>query len=283
MKKLTLFFVILLIINDIFSQSELNNIIAQEEIIKNKFSKILELDNDSAKMKLNDEILRTMADLLVVTETFDYNFDSLKNFVFVLKSDNEKFKILTWGIQLQDLTYNYYGYIQYLPKKKEKIKLHKLTDKSSTITNPDKEELTCDRWYGAVYYELITHKHAKTTYYTLLGWDGNDEFSNKKIIEVLTYKNNFVFGHDFVLYEKKDNVEYEKKYKRVIFQYNKQAQMSLKYSETYKAIVYDHLSPSHPKYEGKYIYYGPDFSYDALRFSKGKWIHIPDVDVKNDY
>ena len=46
--------------------------------------------------------------------------------------------------------------------------------------------------------------------------------------------------------------------------------MMLRYDDKLKMIVFDHLSPSKPSYEGKYQYYGPDFSYDGLIFEKGK-------------
>ena len=55
----------------------------------------------------------------------------------------------------------------------------------------------------------------------------------------------------------------------------------LKFDENEKQIVFDHLSPKSPQFTGQYQYYGPDFSYDALEFKKGKWVYIKDVDVRN--
>ena len=56
--------------------------------------------------------------------------------------------------------------------------------------------------------------------------------------------------------------------------------MPLRYSEDDKLIIFDHLSPSDPKYVDKFRYYGPDFSNDALLFDKGVWIYIPNIDFK---
>ena len=39
--------------------------------------------------------------------------------------------------------------------------------------------LSENSWFGALYYKIIPVVKNKT-YYTLLGWDGNDMFSNKK-------------------------------------------------------------------------------------------------------
>lgn len=69
--------------------------------------------------------------------------------------------------------------------------------------------------------------------------------------------------------------------KRVIFEYNSQAIMSLRYDEDKKLIIFDHLSPPDPSLEGQYQYYGPDGSYDALKFKKGKWILLEDLDARN--
>jgi D-glycero-alpha-D-manno-heptose-7-phosphate kinase len=41
---------------------------------------------------------------------------------------------------------------------------------------------------GAVYYKIIGTKHLDQKYYTLLGYDENNIRSNKKIIEVLSFK-----------------------------------------------------------------------------------------------
>ena len=109
----------------------------------------------------------------------------------------------------------------------------------------------------------------------MLGWDGNDDFTTKKIIDVVTFSNNSKpkFGSEFKLEEKSQ--------KRMIFEYNAQAQMLLQYNEIMKMIVFDHLSPSNPKFEGNFRYYGPDFSYDGFYFDDGVWIYKPDIDFRS--
>jgi hypothetical protein len=46
-------------------------------------------------------------------------------------------------------------------------------------------------------------------------------------------------------------------------------------------IIFDHLSPSKPSYAGNYQYYGPDFSYDGLKFEQGIWELVENVDIRN--
>jgi len=76
------------------------------------------------------------------------------------------------------------------------------------------------------------------------------------------------------------NIE-NRKLKRIIFEYNNRAVLTLRYDEGLKMIVYEHLSPEKPSQTGKYQFYIPDFSYDGLEFKKGKYIHHPDINVYN--
>jgi hypothetical protein len=58
--------------------------------------------------------------------------------------------------------------------------------------------------------------------------------------------------------------------------------MSLRYDPTHKRIVFDHLSPSKPSYEGNYEFYGPDFSYDAFTFIDNTWVLVENIDIRNN-
>jgi hypothetical protein len=57
--------------------------------------------------------------------------------------------------------------------------------------------------------------------------------------------------------------------------------MALNFDEKEKMIVMDHLAPEDSRFVGQYQFYGPDFSYDALKFKKGAWIFERDVFAKN--
>jgi len=68
---------------------------------------------------------------------------------------------------------------------------------------------------------------------------------------------------------------------RILFEYSARVQMSLRWIDSKKMIVFDHLSPTKASLTGNYQYYGPDFSFDALRFENGTWELVEDVDVRN--
>ena len=63
--------------------------------------------------------------------------------------------------------------------------LFSLTDKSADIKNPENTVGEASKWYGMLYYKIVPVKIKRKKYYTLLGWDGNDKITAKKIIDVL--------------------------------------------------------------------------------------------------
>ena len=65
-----------------------------------------------------------------------------------------------------------------------------------------------------------------------------------------------------------------------LFEYDKNAQMTLDYNKKKKTITFDHLVPSRQTAEGKDVM-APDGSYDALVYKKDIWSYKEDVKAKN--
>ena len=109
----------------------------------------------------------------------------------------------------------------------------------------------------------------------IFGFDLVDEFSNIKLLEVLELnrKGEPSFGGNFIVEDKKKQ--------RIIFEYSEKISMSLKYDDRLDMIVFDHLSPFEPIFRNNFRFYGPDGSYDGLRFEKGDFILEEDVDARN--
>lgn len=233
------------------------------------------------KMPINQELQVEFEKALSQTNSFNFEFDSLKKDISILKSSDNKLRIICWDIKKDDGTYIYYGFIQYKhtskKPKKESVLLFPLIDYSTEIKNPDNHISDNKKWLGMWYYNIITKKHKSKTYYTLLAWDGNDKFSQKKIIDILTFDNagNPKFGNDIFVFGKKFP-------KRVILEYSQDCTMSLKYNAKKDSIFFDHLAPSNPSLQGQFQYYCPDMSYDGFGFKKGKWYYKADVNATND-
>lgn len=244
--------------------------------------------SDKEREKLNQELLSAFREAIEVPHTFEYDFDTLQKDLSILRAPDNKFRIIHWHMEKEDGTFQYFGFIQSIHTEVKKtgflrkthtetIQLYELNDKSAEIKNPENAITDHKKWYGMRYYKIILNKTKSRNYYTLLGWDGNDRFSQKKIIDVLTFDNTGVphFGADIF--------NFQKRYpKRVIFEYGATCSMSLKYSTKKDSIIFGHLEPIKPQFEGQYQYYCSDLSFDGFGFKKGKWNYGKDLNAVNE-
>ncbi len=239
--------------------------------INELFDSIMGTRNDFRKEKLNNQIISIFEEILSNDKSFRYDFSAISNIV-VLDSDDKKLRIYNWNLAYFDGTHKYFGFLQYHHARND-IKLFKLEDMSEFHGEPGRNFKSHIEWYGALYYEIITKKWNRNTYYTLIGWDGGDFFINRKVIEILNFSRRGLpeFGRKmFVVNNTRTG--------RMIFEYASRATMLLRYNSKHDIIVIDHLSPPETKYAGMRQYYGPDMSYDALRFKGGRWFFESDID-----
>jgi len=245
---------------------------------------ILNGHTDFIKYNANEKFQTLLESALIADKSFDYPFDSLI-MIARLISDDKKFRIFDWNIRKSDGTYEYFGYIQALNRKEKKYILYPLKDNSDNIKNPETQLLDPLNWYGALYYKIILNKFAGKRYYTLLGWDGNSDITQKKIIDVITFnsKDKPVFGASIFKYNKKIN-------KRIIFEYSATVSMSLRYDKQFlnngkkkkNMIVFDRLAPLDNNLEGQYQFYYPETNiFDGMLFRGGKWNYEKDIDARN--
>jgi hypothetical protein len=274
-------FVLVFICLNIISSSaaqepEPSNLVTLENHIYELFKFMSVATTDKEKELINDDISVSFEQAVKNPASFNYAFDSLK-YVGKIKSSDQRLRIYTWNIPYKNGTHKYLGYLQYIPEKTKEPLIYRLIDKSDEIANPSEAILDKNSWYGALYYDVILSKDRENKYYTLLGFDFNDLFSSKKVIDILYFDedNEPVFG--------KPVFEIEGKLKtRLIFEFSARISMNLRYNKEKNMIIYDHLSPSRPSLTGKYQFYGPDMSYDGLKFEDGIWKVYKDIDVRNE-
>lgn len=195
-------------------------------------------------------------------------FDSIPFFAHLKSTDNQ-IEILNWNINFSDGSFEYFGFVIH----KGFGKVFEMTDKSDEYLNPETKKMKHNNWFGALYYEIVTVK-SKPNYYVLLGWDGNNNYTTKKIIETLSFENESInFG--IPVFESENGT-----INRVIFEFSKSAVMSLRYQEKEKRIVFDHLAPFQDGADDFFEFYGPDLSFDAYQLKKRNWSYIEDIDVR---
>lgn len=273
MFKSFIFFLIILIVAPAFSQEKS---LADYEAALNQLSiDLISEANDESKLKVNDEFKSLLKEALSIKGSFDFPFKNIR--AISILTSNDKIKIYNWTLPYNDGTYQYFAFVQ-LKLENEQYKLVELIDKSSEITKPETQTLTDKTWFGALYYEIIYDKKLGTDTYTLIGWDGDYNLTNKKIIEVMTINKSgaIKFGSSLFKIEKKSQ-------KRVLFTYSETAVMSLKYHPKENMIIFDYLVPPNSSLNGVFEYYGPSLdSFDAFILEKKSWKFQKNIDVKLD-
>ncbi len=160
--------------------------------------------------------------------------------------------------------------------------------------------LTPNNWYGALYTNIIEIEGSMKTYYTLLGWNGGNIFSQQKLIEIITVNKKGIpsFGANiFRGYSKARTL-------RIVFEYAKNAHFTLAYDmqsfaqrsatrdkktkkywtdTTYTdMIVFNQLIPMDESLAGISQFMVPETSLNSGFMEKdGKWVFKPDVIATN--
>jgi hypothetical protein len=229
---------------------------------------------ESERIEANKGFIPILKEVLAYNKSFKYPFDSLPTISILSPSDNS-FRIFNWILRKDNGTYDYFCIIH--QKKKKKYEIIELKDNSENIRNPDFEDLDSKNWYGALYYNIIYVKKSGRKFYTLLGWDGNDGRSTKKIIEPMYFsgKNKVKFG--LPIFKLKD----KSKKRRIILECDSKSSFSLKYNKDDNRIIFDQLVPIKKELEGMHEYYIPEGTYNAFNYLNGKWILKEDIDARN--
>lgn len=288
---LYLFFLSLLSANSILAQASLYEEYEREGLSLQDYNEVLgELGKtiistkDENLRSENNEVFRTFLKRAIeLDKSFDFKFDSIKT-MSIIKSEDEQLRIYNWTFPFENGSYLYYGFVQL--KTERGIRIIELFDQSDVISSYKYRRFYAEKWFGALYYRILTRKYKGNTYYTLLGWDGNTPYTTKKIIDVLTvkYGEEIEFGAPiFDLYS-----EVTPKPQRIppppyrmVYEYASMVSMKLNWEESDKYIIMDHLSPLNSDKKEFANYYGPDLTFDAFRWVNGKWTLYENVKAPN--
>ncbi|MEZ5013441.1 MAG: hypothetical protein R2794_04055 [Chitinophagales bacterium] len=211
-------------------------------------------------------LVKMLVKALKVENSFYYPFDSL-NTVSIVNAPDNTFRLITWQLTMKDRTYRYYGTMQ---MNKPQLDMNPMIDMSLFIGNPQDTVLSANSWYGCIYYKIVKQKYRKDTYYLLFGWDGNDPFSNKKLVDVLSFDQfgKPVFGRPmFYFYED------PKPKTRIVIEYKEDASPVMNWDPDMKMIIISYLQPENPLSEGIFMTYIPDGTYIGFYRKRDKWLY----------
>jgi hypothetical protein len=268
------------------------------------------LDHPSLEVKKqrNREFSRLLIETLKRPESYTYPFDSLTT-ISRLSPEDGSFRIFTWQIVDQQnpeqyygqQSHYYFGVVQrrYVENGQTEYLVIPLVEMPEIPAGAENMVFDNNRWLGGLYYPPRYHDHlpryslkyfdpkqmtaggkvkkARQDFYLLMGWNGLDQRSNLKFVEVLSFdpkdKTRVIFGANVFYFD-----PVIPKF-RAMFRYSEYAPFTLNYAYVkagltgrQQMIVYDHLAS--PKGAGRApleeIYeMGPDGSYDALRYDRG--------------
>jgi hypothetical protein len=211
--------------------------------------------------------------------SYEYDFDSLM-FISKLRPEDDAFRIFTWILKLDGGKFRYFGVVHMNDPKR--FVYHPLFDRSSNEvpglaeeTNPNSGLIDSvydnKSWFGMHYYDIGVVKEKKffglrqKKYYMLIGWDGNNNISHKKIIDVMTFENGIpTFGAPIFSMEEKTQT-------RVVLEYNAQAVITLKWHDDDEMVSFDHLVPPSKKNADNKFTYIPSGQYDYILWKNGIW------------
>ena len=205
---------------------------------------------------------------------FPNDLDSLP-YLGQLRSSDGKLLLICWNLVQEEGQLRYHCIAFFRGNKNDAIMVTPFEHNDTDWQKITRKSVSPQDWYGALYYRIVTNKRKRKTFYTLLGWDGHNSLTNRKVVDVLN-----VDGKKMTLGAAMFTQERRPAY-RLVYEYANDATMSLNWDERQKMIVMDHLAPEDGQLKGQYQFYGPDFSYDGLRFEKGKWVLIEDLDARN--
>lgn len=230
---------------------------------------ITESEFERERLNATHQLIPRLVQALRTPYSFDYPFYNLNN-ISILQSPDNKFRILTWTVQFDNMSSRYFGTIQ-MNTEDGALKMFPLVDARDSLERHAQEVLPVNRWYGALYYNIKHYKHQGRDYYVLFGFVGHDMLSQMKLLEILHFEDGKpVFGAPLV----QSKYNQSEILNRFFIEYTRDAFATLNYNTDFGLIIFDHLVPPDPQYEGMYFTYIPDGSYEGYKFKDGKFKYV---------
>jgi len=255
------------------------------------FERVANAPTDNERYNANEMAVQLFQEALQQENSFFWKWD-FGTQVSVLTSTDKQFRIITWAVLRDNGETECFGFVQSYSEKREEYDVYVLNDMSDEILSREEVVLGPENWLGSVYQELIETKHDGRTYYTLLGWTGCSNLTQRKVIEPICFRASSSkpqFGQP--LFRREKNL------RRVVLEYSRNAMVNVRFDEqtvrTYenkkvkkkgrvynmqvqheeklKMILFDEVAPMLPGMEGLYSQYVPTGTELAYVFVNGRW------------
>lgn len=258
----------------LFGQKNNSQLREKEEELSKLLNELRSTQGDEKLNEINEKFKTAFGKALEMDGAFEFPFVSLTS-VGKIYSDDKLVRVITWNVQYEDLMHNYFSFIMKKDERRDRIHVVELKREKQHFGMIQEETVTNENWYGALYYDIIDVQRRNKTYYTLLGYDANDQRSSIKLIDVL-YFTGKIPNFGYPIFDVAQG-----RAKRVIFEHSNKATMSLRYDKDRNKIIFDHLTPESPGLKDFREFYVPDMSYDAYDWNGTQWILIEDIIANN--
>lgn len=172
------------------------------------------------------------------------------------KCTNDEAELFSWAVPLKEgqALYNWFRFEE--------------GNKSCLLKSLPGEENGAPAW---LFYDWVAFESGKQKYYALLGWN-KTRSTNQKIVQMARFdsRGKVSFKHPLMRRGNSRSAS-------LSFEYALDGSMMLQPDKKGKRIIFDHLAPAEKKYEGYFMFYGADASYDALLLKNGEWWYHEDV------
>ncbi|MBW6501941.1 MAG: hypothetical protein K0B05_11165 [Bacteroidales bacterium] len=242
--------------------------------LEDLFTRLHKSSDDEVKIRINDSVRMILSSYAASDTLFTHRFDNLRTLGQITSPDS-LLKILTWNLFLADGTNKYHLYIIRRSNAQEECRIYNLSGQFSEEPVRTDTVYSESDWYGALYYDAKPFSSGGGTVYVLLGIDFGNSLITRKMIEVLSFRDDgsLVFGKEWFITDKMIGT-------RVVIEYGSSAVASMRFVDD-STIAFDHLVPVSPEHGNDRRYYVPDYSLDAWIFKNGFWELELDVDVRN--
>lgn len=218
----------------------------------------------------SERLVRQLVRTLKIPNSYYYPFTKLKDRLNIIFPDDNAFRIFNWSINTSEVTHRYYGAVQ-LPG--DHLKLYGLSDDAEDIGKGAEDSvLTGGKWYGAIYYNIITVDFNGQKIYTLFGFTEEGIVSNKKLLDPMRItEKGVVFGAPIFGVASKTNPG--QPINRFILEYKKGVHVSMNWDKEKQVIMFDDLASEVNDPNRKYTFV-PTGQYNCLRWQGDNWFFI---------
>lgn len=223
----------------------------------------------------SERFVRQLVRALKITDSYLYPFDTLGKVINIINADDNSFRIFNWGIVPNNISKRYYGAIQ-LPQ--HQLKLIGLNDYSEQLEHGEEDSvLTGGKWFGALYYRIVSREVHGKKIYTLFGLNSGNPLSNRKILDPMSFDpggNSVTFGA--AIFGVVSRNFPQQRVNRFVLEYKKNVTAMMNWDEERKVIVFDKLV-SQVNDPGRRYTYVPSGQYDGFEWADDTWRYVRDL------